>query len=70
MAARADVNICLENYIPLALFAVDPQAIMVGADTPYKTLRDLVGAVKLSQPQAVSTGCKRPAGGSDVLTRS
>ena len=44
MAVRADVNIGIENYTPLALFAVDPQAVMVGADTPYKTLRDLAEA--------------------------
>ena len=53
MAARPDVNIGLENYTPLALFAVDPQAIMVGADTPYKTLRDLAEAAR-KQPDTIS----------------
>lgn len=46
MAARGDVNIGLENYTPLALFAVDPQAILVATDSPYKTLRDLVEAAR------------------------
>ena len=46
MAHRPDVNISLDNYTPLALFAIDPQTIMVGADTPYKTLKDLVEAAR------------------------
>ena len=45
MAYRPDVNIGLENYTPLALFAVDPQTIMVLADSPYKTFKDLMSAV-------------------------
>lgn len=52
MAAREDVKIGLENYMPLALFAVDPQAIMVNADTPYKTLRDLAEAAR-KQPDTI-----------------
>ena len=46
MAYRPDVNIGLENYTPLALFAIDPQTIMVHADSPYKTFRDLMDAVR------------------------
>jgi putative tricarboxylic transport membrane protein len=46
MAYRADVNIALDNYTPVALFAVDPQTIMVRADSPYKTFRDLMDAVR------------------------
>ena len=46
MAYRPDVNIGLENYTPLALFAVDPQTIMVPADSPYKTFRDLMEAAR------------------------
>ena len=46
MAYRADVNIGLENYTPLALFAIDPQTIMVRADSPYKTFKDLMEAVR------------------------
>jgi putative tricarboxylic transport membrane protein len=46
MAYRNDVNIGLENYTPLALFAIDPQTIMVAADSPYKTFKDLMDAVK------------------------
>ncbi len=46
MAHRPDVNIGLENYTPLALFAIDPQTIMVHADSPYKTFKDLMDAVR------------------------
>jgi tripartite-type tricarboxylate transporter receptor subunit TctC len=31
MAHRPDVNVGLENYTPLALFAIDPQTIMEAA---------------------------------------
>ncbi len=61
MAARPDVNIGLENYTPLALFAIDPQAIMVGADTPYKTLRDLVEAAR-KQPDTIVCAITNPLG--------
>lgn len=46
LAYRPDVAIGLENYTPVALFAIDPQTIMVAADSPYKTFRDLVEAIK------------------------
>ena len=53
MAHRPDVNIGLENYTPLALFAVDPQTIMVPADSPYKTFRDLMEAVRRNPDSVV-----------------
>lgn len=46
LAYRPDTNIGLENYTPLALMAVDPQTIMVPADSPYKTFKDLVEAAR------------------------
>src|SRR6185436_9655115 len=61
MAARTDVNIGLENYTPLALFAVDPQAVMVGADTPYRTLRDLAEAAR-KQPDTIVCAITNPLG--------
>jgi tripartite-type tricarboxylate transporter receptor subunit TctC len=45
LAYRPDVAITLDNYTPLALYAVDPQYIMVAADSPYKTFKDLVEAI-------------------------
>lgn len=61
MAIRPDVNIALENYTPLALFAVDPQAIMVGADQPYKTLKDLVEAAQKA-PGTIVCAITNPLG--------
>jgi len=46
MAYRPDVAISLDNYTPIALFAIDPQTIMVAADSPYQTFKDLVEALK------------------------
>ena len=46
MAYRPDTNIGLENYTPLALFAIDPQTIMVPFDSPFKTFRDLMEAAR------------------------
>src|SRR5262245_6748279 len=39
MASRPEINIGLDNYTPLALMAIDPQTIMVPADSPYKTFK-------------------------------
>ncbi len=66
MAARADVSIGLENYTPLALFAVDPQAIMVGADTPYKTLRDLAEAARKA-PDTIVCAITNPLGSGRIV---
>lgn len=46
LAYRPDVAITLDNYTPVALYAIDPQTIMVAADSPYKTFKDLVEALK------------------------
>ena len=52
MAHRPDVNIGLENYTPLALFAIDPQTIMVPADSPFATFKELVEAAR-RQPESL-----------------
>ena len=52
MAHRPDVNIGLENYTPLALFAIDPQTIMVPADSPFTTFKELVEAAR-QQPDSL-----------------
>lgn len=46
IAYRPDTNIGLENYAPIALMAIDPQTIMVPADSPYKTFKELVEAAR------------------------
>ena len=66
MAARADVNIGLENYTPLALFAVDPQTVMVNADLPYKTLRDLAEAARKA-PDTIVCAITNPLGSGRIV---
>jgi tripartite-type tricarboxylate transporter receptor subunit TctC len=44
MAARPDLEYGLENYTPLAFFALDAQVIAVAADSKFKNLKDLVEA--------------------------
>jgi putative tricarboxylic transport membrane protein len=46
IAYRPDTNIGLDKYTPLALFAIDPQAIMVPADSPYKSVKELLEAAR------------------------
>ena len=66
MAARADVNIGLENYTPLALFAVDPQTVMVNADLPYKTLKDLAEAARKA-PDTIVCAITNPLGSGRIV---
>ena len=46
MAYRPDINIALDNYRPVALMAIDPQTIMVPANSPYKSVKELVEAAR------------------------
>jgi len=54
MAYRPDINIGLENYTPVALMAIDPQTIMVPANSPYKTFKELVEAARKSPETIVA----------------
>ena len=42
MAYRPDMGIGLDNYTPVALMTIDPQTVMVPANSPFKTFKDLV----------------------------
>jgi putative tricarboxylic transport membrane protein len=54
MAYRPDMNIGLDNYTPVALMAVDPQTIMVPADSPYKSVKELMEAARKSPETLVA----------------
>lgn len=54
MAYRPDINIGLENYTPVALMAIDPQTIMVPANSPYKTFKELAEAARKSPDTLVA----------------
>ena len=67
MAYRADVAIGLENYTPLALFAIDPQTIMVRADSPFKTFKDLMEAVRKEPDTLVGATTSSTGAGRQVM---
>jgi len=46
MAYRPEINIGLENYTPVALMVIDPQTIMVPADSPFKSFKELAEAAR------------------------
>lgn len=58
---RPELKLGLENYTPLAFVAQDPQAIMVNADSPYKTLKDLIEASK-KEPGGLAASITSPGG--------
>jgi putative tricarboxylic transport membrane protein len=43
---RPELDLGFEHYTPLAFLAQDPQGVMVHADSPFKTLQDLIDAAK------------------------
>lgn len=52
IAYRPETQIGLENYTPLALFAIDPQTIMVPMDSPFKTVKELMDAAR-AKPESL-----------------
>jgi len=51
-AARSDLELGLEHFTPLAFFARDPQGIIVGADSKYRSIKDLIDDAK-AQPDSI-----------------
>ena len=45
-AVRPELKLGLDNYTPIAFLAQDPQAIVVAADSPFRTLKDLIDAAR------------------------
>jgi tripartite-type tricarboxylate transporter receptor subunit TctC len=44
------------NYTPLALMKIDPAAVTVRADSPYKTVNDLLAAIKANPGKFKASG--------------
>jgi putative tricarboxylic transport membrane protein len=63
---RPEMAMGLEYFTPLALLAQDPQAVMVSADSPYKTLKDLVEAGR-REPNTLSASVASPGGTARML---
>ncbi|MES2564172.1 MAG: tripartite tricarboxylate transporter substrate-binding protein, partial [Pseudomonadota bacterium] len=67
MAYRPDLSIGLENYTPIALMAIDPQTIMVPANSPYKTFKDLVEAARKAPDTLVAATTSQTGTGRMVV---
>jgi len=63
---RPDLQLGLEHYTPIAFLAQDPQAVMVSADSPYKTFKEFVDAGK-REPGALVAGVTSPGGSGQLL---
>jgi putative tricarboxylic transport membrane protein len=63
---RPEMAMGLEHFTPLALLAQDPQAVMVSADSPYKTLKDLVEAGR-REPNSLAGSVASPGGTARML---
>lgn len=65
-ASRPELDLGLNTYTPLALFAIDPQTIAVSADSKFRTFKDLVEAAR-REPNTLVAGIGGPAGNSRLL---
>ena len=63
---RPEMAMGLDSFTPLAFLAQDPQAVMVAADSPYKTFKDLVEAGK-REPNSLAASVASPGGTARML---
>jgi tripartite-type tricarboxylate transporter receptor subunit TctC len=63
---RPEMGMGLEHFTPLAFLAQDPQAVMVSADSPFRTLKDLVEAGK-REPDSLVASVTSPGGTARML---
>lgn len=63
---RPELKLGLDNYTPIAFLAQDPQALMVSADSPYKTFKDFIEAARREPNSLVASVTS--AGGTGRLT--
>jgi tripartite-type tricarboxylate transporter receptor subunit TctC len=65
-ASRADLELGLDIYTPLAYFALDPQTVTVRTDSKFTTFRELVEAAR-REPNTIIAGIGGPEGNSRRL---
>ncbi len=63
---RPELGLGMENFQPLAAFALDPQAIAVAWDSKFKTMKDLIEAGK-REPNAIASSITSATGTARVL---
>lgn len=64
--SRPEMAMGLDHFTLLAFLAQDPQAVMVAADSPYKTLKDLVEAGR-REPNSLAASVASPGGTARML---
>lgn len=60
-ASRPELDLPLDTFTPLAMFATDPQVVAVRSESQFKTFKELVEAAK-REPGTVSVGITGPTG--------
>lgn len=63
---RTEFGVSLDQFTPLAMLARDPQAVIVSADSPYRTFKDLIDAAK-REPSSLVSGIGSPASAGRLL---
>jgi putative tricarboxylic transport membrane protein len=65
-ALRPEFNVSLDQFTLLAMMALDPQAVIVAADSPYRTFKDLIDAAK-REPNSLVASIGSPASAGRML---
>jgi len=63
---RPELNIAMEDFTPVAFLASDPQAVMINADSPYKTFKDFIDAAR-REPSGLVASITSPGGSGRVM---
>jgi putative tricarboxylic transport membrane protein len=63
---RPELDLGMEHYTPIAFMAQDPQAVMVPADSPFKTFKDFIEASK-REPGSLVASVTSPGGSGRLL---
>jgi putative tricarboxylic transport membrane protein len=63
---RKDLDLGLENFTPVASFAVDPQVIAVSADSKFKTAKELLEAGR-KEPNTITASITSATGTARLL---
>ena len=63
---RPELDLGMEHFTPVAFMAQDPQAVMVPADSPYKTLKELIEAGR-KNPESIVASVTSPGGSGRLL---
>lgn len=63
--ARPDLGITIQDFTPIALFAQDPQAIAVRAESKFRSFKDIVEAAK-REPNSITAAIASATGSARI----